>query len=157
MINIKNFNSNLLKIDKMLYKNIDIYYIGYITKIIGDYGSIHSVNPLYLIIGEVGGHIEKSNGNKNLIFASPDKNKEVLKKYTERSGEIKSLIRKIDNKLGEYHKKYLKSKFNSDGNFPLNKILKLYNLTMFVRSVSEEDNKYYPQDFLDEVCMNYKC
>ena len=31
IINIKNFNSNLLKIDKKSYKNIDIYYIGYST------------------------------------------------------------------------------------------------------------------------------
>ena len=37
MINIKNFDSNLLKIDKTSYKNIDIYYIGEITmKNIGD-------------------------------------------------------------------------------------------------------------------------
>ena len=60
MINIKGFDSNLLKIDKMSYKNIDIYYIGYITiKDIGDYESIHSVNPFYLIIGEVDGYIEE--------------------------------------------------------------------------------------------------
>ena len=45
MINIKNIDSNLLKIDKKSYKNIDIYYIGYITiKNIGNYESIHSVN-----------------------------------------------------------------------------------------------------------------
>ena len=31
MINIKNFDSNLLKIDKKSYKNIGVYYIGYIT------------------------------------------------------------------------------------------------------------------------------
>ena len=31
MINIENFDSNLLKIDKKSYKNIDIYYNGYIT------------------------------------------------------------------------------------------------------------------------------
>ena len=31
MINIKDFDPNLLKIDKKSYKNIDIYYIGYIT------------------------------------------------------------------------------------------------------------------------------
>ena len=31
MINIKNFDSNLLKIEKKSYKNIDICYIGYIT------------------------------------------------------------------------------------------------------------------------------
>ena len=60
MINIKIFDSNLLKIDKKLYKNIDIYNIGYITiKTIGDYESIHSVNPLHLTVGEVDGCIEE--------------------------------------------------------------------------------------------------
>ena len=45
MINIENFNPNLLKIDEKSYKNIDIYYIRYIAiKYIGDYESIHSVN-----------------------------------------------------------------------------------------------------------------
>ena len=31
LINLENFDSNLLKIDKMHYKGINIYYIGYIT------------------------------------------------------------------------------------------------------------------------------
>ena len=84
MINIEVFDSNLLKIDKKSYKNIDIYYIGYITiKKIGDYENIHNVNPLYLIIGEVDGHIEEKNGSKYLVFDSTDKNKEVLERYTE--------------------------------------------------------------------------
>ena len=43
MINIKNFDSNLLKIDKKSYKNIDIYYIGYITIKDIDYVNINSV------------------------------------------------------------------------------------------------------------------
>ena len=48
IINIKNFHSNLLKIDKKSYKDIDIYYIGYIAiKKLGDCENIHSVNPLY--------------------------------------------------------------------------------------------------------------
>ena len=47
MLNLKNFDSYLLKIDKKSHKNIDIYYIGYITiKKIDDYGNIYSVNPL---------------------------------------------------------------------------------------------------------------
>ena len=51
MIDIKNFHSNLLKIDKKHYKDFDIYYIGYITiKKIGDCKNICRVNPLYLII-----------------------------------------------------------------------------------------------------------
>ena len=53
---------------------------------------------------------------------------------------------KINDKKGEY----MKIKFNSDDDLPLNKILKLYDLTKVVRSVLQEDNKYYPQVFLDE-------
>ena len=60
MINIKNFDSNLLKIDKKLYKNIDIYYFGYKTiEKIDDYENIYSVNPLYLIVNTANGHIEE--------------------------------------------------------------------------------------------------
>ena len=65
------------------YKNIGIYYIGYITiKNISDYENINGINPLYLIIGDVDGYIEENNGNKYLTLASTDKNKEVLEKYS---------------------------------------------------------------------------
>ena len=50
IIDIKDFDSNLLKIDKNSYKNIDIYYIGYITMKDSDYLRISSLNLLYLII-----------------------------------------------------------------------------------------------------------
>ena len=39
----------------------------------------------------------------------------------------------------------MKIKFNSDGNLPLNKQLKFLSVTVIVRSVFEEDGKYYPQ------------
>ena len=59
MINIEDFYSNLLKIEKKSYKYIGIYYIGYITiKKIDDYENIYSVNPLYMITGKVIGHIQ---------------------------------------------------------------------------------------------------
>ena len=44
------------------------------------------------------GTLEKKNGNKYLVFDSADKNKEVLKKYTELWDGIKNFIEKIDNK-----------------------------------------------------------
>ena len=47
MVNIKEFDSNLLKIDKKSYKDIDIYYIGYITMKDFDCVRINSVNPLH--------------------------------------------------------------------------------------------------------------
>ena len=94
MINIKNVDSNLLKIDKRSYQNINIYYIGYITiKSISDYNSIDRVNPLYFIIGKADGYIEEINGNKYLTFASSDKSKEVFTNYTELWDEINIRLR----------------------------------------------------------------
>ena len=104
MINIKDFEPNLLKIDKKSYKNIDIYYIGYITiKKIDDCENIYSVNPLYLIIGKVDGHIEEKNESKYFVFDSTDETREVLKKYTELWDGIKNEIGTINvGKEGEY-------------------------------------------------------
>ena len=47
----------------------------------------------------------------------------------------------------QYEKDFMKRKFNSDDNLLLNKPLKLYMLTISIRSVFQEDNKYYPQVF----------
>ena len=103
---------------------------------------------LYLIIGEVNGYIEEKNGNKYLIFASIDKNREVLEKYTELWDGIKYLIKTINGgEVGEYAKDFMRIRFESRDDLPLNKILKLHNLTVVVRSVFEENDKYYPQVF----------
>ena len=152
IINIEEFDSNLLKIDKKSYKDIDIYYIGYITiKKIGDCENIYSVNPLYLIIGKVDGHIEEKNGSKYLVFDSTDENKEVLKKYTELWDGIKNEIETInDGKKGKYYKKFMKIKFNTYDKLPLNKSLKLHMLTIIFRCAFEEDAKFYPQLYLSD-------
>ena len=106
MINIKDFYSSILKIDKKSYENIGIYYIRYIIiKSISEYESINSVNPLYLIIGEADGYIEENNGNKHLTFASTDKNKKFSEKYAKLWDEIKYHIQIINaGKSGEYAK-----------------------------------------------------
>ena len=101
IINIEEFDSNLLKRDKKHYKGIDIYYIGYITiKKVCDCENIYSVNPLHLIIGKVDGYTEcksneEKNGSKYLGFGS-DENKEVLKRYTELWNGIKNEIETIN-------------------------------------------------------------
>ena len=155
MINIEVFDPDLLKIDKKTYKNIDIYYIGYITiKNIDDYEYIYSVNPLYLIIDEVDGHIEEKNGSKYLVFDSTDENRKVLEKYAELWDGIKNEIKTINGgKEGEYSKIFKKIKFDTNDNLSLNKPLKLHMLTIIVRSIFEEDSKLYLQVYLHE-CLH---
>ena len=79
MIVIRDFHSNLLKIDKKQNKDIDIYYIGYITiKKISDYENIRSVNPLYLIIYSATGYFKEKYGEKYLIFDTTENYEEVF-------------------------------------------------------------------------------
>ena len=149
MIDLKHFESNLLNIDKKHYKEINIYYTGYITiKKIDDYESIYSVNPLYLKVNHTSGYIEEKNGNKCLIFYdSVDENKEVLKKYADVWSGIKNKIEAINSGERDYEKDYMKLKFNCDDNLPLNKLLNFHSMTIIIRPIFEEDGKLYPHVF----------
>ena len=136
----------MLKIDNKSYKNIDIYYIGYITiRKTDDYESIYSVNPLHLRINYASGYIAEKNGNKYLIFDSVDENREVLEKYADVLDGIKNKIKSINGgKENYYGKDYIKIKFNSNDDLPLNKLLKFHAVTIMIRSVFEEYGKLYP-------------
>ena len=152
IIDLKNFDARLLKIDKKSYKNIGIYNIGYITiKKIDDYENIYSVNPLYLTIAHASGYIEEKGVNKYLVFDSTDENKELLKKYNDVWNGIKNKIEEVSSGECDYEKDYMKIKFNSDDYLPLNKPLKFHLMTITIRSVFEEDGKLYPQVFLDDT------
>ena len=58
-------------------------------------------------------------------------------------------VKLMDDDWLKYTKDYTKIKFNSDDNLPLNKPLKSYDMTVTIRYVISEDNKLYPQVFLD--------
>ena len=109
------------------------------------------MNPFYLNIDYASGYIEEKNGSKYLIFDSVDKNKEVLRKYADVWNGIKNKIKAINGDECDYEKDYIKIKFNSDDDLPLNKQLKFYNVTITIRSVFEEDGKLYPQLFFDDT------
>ena len=89
--------------------------------------------------------------NKYLVFDSTDENKELLKKYNDVFNGIRNKIKKISGDECDYEKDYMKIKFNSDDDLPLNKPLKFHLMTITIRSVFEEDGKLYPQVFLDDT------
>ena len=88
-------------------------------------------------------YIEEKNLNKYLIFDSTDENKELLKKYQDLWSEIKNKIEAVSSGECDYEKDYMKIKFNSDDDLPLNKPLKFHTMTVIIRSVFEEDGKLY--------------
>ena len=95
IIDLKNFDARLLKIDKKSYKNIGIYNIGYIAiKKIDDCENVYSVTPLYLIVDHASGYIDEIGVNKYLIFDSTDENKELLKNRIMFGMELETKSRK---------------------------------------------------------------
>ena len=129
MIDIKNFHSNSLKIDKKPFKDIDVYYIGYITiKKFGDYENIQSVNPLYLIIHSSTGYFKERNGEKYLIIS-------VIEEYKEVFSGILSEIKTINGgKELFYEKNYARIGVNTDDDLP--------DFTDDVIKISSVNNNY---------------
>ena len=85
---------------------------------------------------------------KYLIFDFFDENKKVLKKYADVWDRIKNKIKSINgSEENDYGKDYMKMKFNSDNELPLNKLLKFHWMIIIIRSVFEEDSKLYSQLF----------
>ena len=150
IIDIENFDARFIKIDKKSYKDINTYNIGYVTKKIDDCMNI-SVNPLYLGITHVNEYIEEKGMDKYLVFDSTDKNKEVLKKYNNIFNGIRDKITEVNNNECDYEKDYMKTKFNSDDDLPINKSLEFHLMTITIRHVIEEDGKFYMQVFLDDA------
>ena len=95
LINLDKFDADLLKLDKKRVMDINIYYIGYVTKK-AEYNT-DSVNLLYLLIKELDGFIDEKNGNKYLNITLTDSNNDVLIKYAEVWSGIKDQIKKINN------------------------------------------------------------
>ena len=137
MVDISNFHSNFLKIDKKSHIDIDIHYIGYITiKTFSDYESINIVNRLYLIIHSATGRFKEKNGEKYLIIDSTEEYEDVF------SGimlEIKTLNGQKDLFYG---KNCARIGINTDDDLPLMKPLKFPTLTIIIKCVFKKLKNY---------------
>ena len=123
IINIKTFDPNKIKLDENSYKNILIYYNGYVTIKDSKYVKMNCVYPLYLIIGKANGYFEKLNKNRYLTLVPTNASKEIIKKCEELWSKIKDLIRSITKNSDNYDEIYMKLKFNQDDDLSLNRTI----------------------------------
>ena len=163
IVNIKDFDSNLLEINKLSFKGVfrvSIHYIRYIPTKSSNRVSIDRTDNdedyLYLFLDDVDGQIQENDGIKYLVFASTCKNKEALKNYTKLWEETKRQIEVINNDEPiKYRKDFMKIRFGSDDDLPLGKTFNVVDMITTVASVLETDGKYYPQIFLHECGYEY--
>ena len=64
---------------------------------------------------------------------------------------IKNKIKAISSSECDCEKDFMKIKFSSNDDLPLNKTRKFHMMTIIIRSVFEDDGKLHPQVFLDEA------
>ena len=116
------FDPNLLNIDEASFKSDEL--VMYDIKYIKNWSSL---NYLYLVFNNLDAYIEKSGENKFLIFSSTEKNKMMLKNYTEVWDEIKEQTELIcDDNVNRYGKYFMKIEFKTNDDLPLNKIIILH-------------------------------
>ena len=127
-------------------------------KKIDDCENIYSVNPLYLFVNHANGYLERKNGNKYLIFNdSVNENKWLLKEYVYIWDGIKNEMKTINSgEENNYGEDYIKIRFNSGDDLPLNKPLKLHAITiitdLFLKKVVNFIHKFFEMS----VCISYK-
>ena len=92
MINIKNFDSNLLKLDRKSFKKH--CHLLHWTHYKKDKYETNSVNPLYLLVHEIDRFIEEKKGNKYLNIAFTERNSEVLKNMQKLRVKLKIKLKK---------------------------------------------------------------
>ena len=156
MTNIKNFDLNLLSINKISFeKNTDCVIYEY-------FKNLDSENSLYLFFNNTDAYIEYNpaeddNETKYLVFPFTGKNREALENYTELWDEMKDQIATIsgDNPI-EYGKDFMNARFESNDDLPLSKILNIPVCIIIVKSVFQKENNYYPQVLLCECLYKHE-
>ena len=145
IIYINDFNADLLEIIKRESKiGANIYQIGYVLDPDYDYKTI---KPLYFVVGRLIGYIEEieESSDKYLVIASSVRNKKII-------SVLDMVWASIEDKInpGIKIKDYIKFRFNSDIDLPLNTIIEFRSLVINITCVIEKDNEYYPEIYLDE-------
>ena len=89
-----------------------------------------------------------------MALVPTNESKEKIVKYEELLSKIRDLMRSVSKILDHYDKNYMKIKFDLDDDLLLNKTLEIPNVTILaVTAIFYENNKYYPQVFIDE-CLH---
>ena len=160
IVYINDFDVNTLEIIKRESQiGVNIYYIGYVLELNYDYNTI---NPLYFVINRLIDYTKEIEGSsdKYLVADKSIRNKDIISVldmlWVSIENKIEDKINPIPNNYPNIKiKDYDKFRFNSETNLPLDTLIEFNSLVINVSCVTEKDNKYYPEIYLDE-CLYIK-
>ena len=159
MVYLNDFNQELIKVVKRESRiDADIYYIGY--KVSKPQYNINNVNPLYLIVKNVVGRVEKIKGSSDRYLVVDESNKKIINVFDKLWSFVKSKIDKKDSDgdgdkivFGKVDGKitgYNKLRFSSDVDYPSDTLIEFHSLVVVINCVIRKGNKLYPEVYLDE-------
>ena len=144
IIDLDEFDGSKIKVDKKSFNDIGIYYLGYeCMKRITECNEINSVNPLYLRITDMKGQFKKGKSDNVwylIIFGDAD----VLRKFANIWKSIRAKIEENTGVIVQYDKDYMNIKFESNDNLPTDNIINMHHVTIIIRSVFAQNDKFYP-------------
>ena len=133
LANLFDFNPKRLSIEKAKSGETCIYYIEY------------EKDPFYLVINNLKGYFEENDVNKYLTMIFTRKSQKMM--YTRIWEEIKEVINEVE-KFSNYDKNYDVINFDTDDILSLNSVINIYSMTIIIKSVFKDNNKFYPQIYL---------
>ena len=143
------FDKILIKVNKRESRiGADIYYIGYVVN--KPQYNMNSVNPLHLSLKNVTCTVEKIESSSDCYLVIDLSNKDVLNVFDGMFNFISNKINKIDDGDDKNVYDYIRLKFSSDVDLPLDKLIKFHILTVIVACVICKGNKFYPEIYVDE-------
>ena len=152
MIQLNNFDSRLLKINKREnIENNNIYYISY--KINKPENNINSINNLYFVIDYLCGTIEKIDGSKDRYLVIDEDNIDLFYYlWNAIINKIKYLrgddVMFDDNKV--ITKDWNKIRFSSDVFIPNDVLINFHSLVIVITYVIEKNDEFIPEIYTDE-------
>ena len=158
IVYISDVDVKLIKVIKRESRiGVDIYYIGYVLELKHD----NNIEPFYLVINHLFGHIEKLEGSSDRYLVVNISNKKIINifdeiwKYTEQRITSNGIWKSVENEIifnnaNNKIKEYYKLRFSSNLDLPLDTIIEFRALTLSISCVIEKDSKYYPEIYLDE-------
>ena len=151
IIDLVEFDGSKIKVDKKFLNDIGIYYLGYeYKKKITESNVTNSVNPLFLNIKDMKGKSKKGkvdNVRYLIIFGYAD----VLRKFVNIWTSIRTKIEKNTGGIVQYDKDYMKIKFESNDNLPIDNIVNMHQVTIIIRNAFAQNGKICRQLFLDDA------
>ena len=121
-----------------------------VRKKITECDEINSVNPLYFRIKDMKCQFKKGKSD-NVWYLKIFGDADILRKFANIWKSIRAKIEENTGGIVQYDKDYMRIKFESNDNLPIDNIINMHQITIIIRSVFAQNGKFHPQLFLDDA------